>query len=239
MTYYVYRIECPTSMQCYIGVTGDIEARRKTHLKAKCGSSVQTKPGYAMVEQQFRVLFEIEDKHKAWQVEGSLIAKALADESEWQCLNSTNVGRKHTTEARAKMSRSQRERAERPEVRARMSESQRGLKHTIETRAKMSKSHTGRKHSLETKAKMSKSHTGRKHTAESRAKMSKAKRGKKLKPVTAEARANMSKAAAGRKKHLYRCNCCSKVGHSSGAMSRWHGSNCTKGVGPKTLTRLD
>lgn len=70
-----------------------------------------------------------------------------------------------------------------PEAKAKMSEARKGKKHSPETKAKMSRSRKGNtnrlgsKHSPEALAKMSKKATGRKHTPEAKAKIAKAKMG--------------------------------------------------------------
>jgi len=79
-----------------------------------------------------------------------------------KCAEVSARGRKHSEEARAKMS-----------------ESHRGVFPSTETRARMSRSQKGRRHSAESRAKMSEVQKGRTFSDESRARMSASQRGKR------------------------------------------------------------
>ena len=101
-------------------------------------------------------------------------------------LSEASTGRKHTAEARAKMSASRR-----------LCPNFLGRKHTAETLAKMSAAQMGHKTSVETRAKLSAARKlQQSHTAETRAKMSAALKGRQSpflgRKHTAEARAKMS-----------------------------------------------
>ena len=111
---------------------------------------------------------------------------------------SPNRGRKHTPEARAKMSEGQRRnpvnlgRKFSPEHRAKMSAASRGNKSNLgrkrspESIEKTRIATQGRKLSDEQKLHLSKINTGKKHTAESKEKMSQQRRGKTHSPEARE-----------------------------------------------------
>lgn len=111
-------------------------------------------------------------------------------------------GYKHTAEARAKMSTSQRGRPKSAEHRIKIGEALRGKPKSAETRAKTSgeRNHNfGKPPSAETRAKTSAALRGRPKSAEHRAKIGAALRGKKRSPLSVEHRVKLS--AAHRGKH--------------------------------------
>ena len=96
-----------------------------------------------------------------------------------------NRGKKHTVEAKAKMSEIAKNRS--IETRLHMSEAQKGKKHSLEHKEKIGISSMGRKHSDETKAKMKESRAKRLPISdETRFNMSEAQKGKKLSVETKE-----------------------------------------------------
>ncbi len=88
------------------------------------------------------------------------------------------LGKKHSPETKAKISKAQTGKKPSEDTRAKMSKAHIGLKLSEEAKAKISKARTGKKHSAETKAKVSKAHYNTKKSKEARAKMSEKGRGK-------------------------------------------------------------
>ena len=117
--------------------------------------------------------------------------------------NHPMYGKKHSAEARAKMSEAHKGKKLSAETRAKLSEALRGRKFSEEHRAKISEALRGRKLSEEHKAKIGEVGRDRKPSEEARAKMSEAKRGENHpmygKKHSAEARAKMSEAHKGKK----------------------------------------
>jgi group I intron endonuclease len=118
------------------------------------------------------------------------------------------AGRKHTPQARRRMSAAGLGKAKSPEFRRQISEARMGHEVSAETREKISAANLGRRHSEEARQNMSRSKIGKKHSAstiekmrahkitnETRAKMAEALRGK---PKTAEHRAKLSAANIGK-----------------------------------------
>ena len=100
----------------------------------------------------------------------------------------SNLGLKHTSETKAKMSADRKGRTSSPEHRAKISAANKGRKRSPEHCAKLSarmkgnKIHEGYHHSAETRTKIGAASKGRKHTLETREKMSASMKGKKHSP---------------------------------------------------------
>lgn len=99
-----------------------------------------------------------------------------------------NVGRKHSPQARANMSRGQMG-----------NKNCLGHPHSLETRFKMSLSHRGRPKSEQHRAKLSLAHKGIFPSLETRKKMSRIRKGRKLGPQSEEHRAKLRAANLGKR----------------------------------------
>jgi len=104
-------------------------------------------------------------------------------------------GKKHTQEAKDKISKANKGRKMSEEHKEKISKANKGYKHTQEAKDKISKSREGFEHTQETRDKMSKSHKGKKHTQEAKDKIGKASRGR---PKSLETLDKMSKSQKGR-----------------------------------------
>jgi len=107
------------------------------------------------------------------------------------------LGRKSSSETRAKISAAGRNRKHSAETRAKLSITNSGWKHSTETKLKMSilASANNKKRSPEVIARIASANRGKRHTAEARAKISVSSRGRKH---TIEARAKISATSRGR-----------------------------------------
>lgn len=114
------------------------------------------------------------------------------------------LGRKHTEEARKKISEKAMGRKASEETRKRMSERRQNLKrdkpHSLETRMKIAEKARGRIASDETKKKMSEARQGRKLSDSHRAKLAEQSRARAKIPISEETRARMSASAKERAK---------------------------------------
>ena len=164
----------------------------------------------------------------------------IVESKEWANLEPENglngcvPGRKHTYEAKAKMSKPKSD-----ETKAKMSVTHTGKKLSSETRIKIGIASTGRTHSIEAKSKMSKNTKGKTHSDETKSKISIGNTGK---TVSVEAKAKMSitrkgkthsndhrlKIAisnTGKKQLIVVCPYCGKSGGTN-SMTRYHFVNC-------------
>ncbi len=125
-----------------------------------------------------------------------------------------NLGRKHTDETKAKVSKASAARVHSEETKAKISEAHKGKKksksqiekmtqfrHTPEAKEKMSSSRKGRVVSEETRVKMSNARKERKVSDETRAKISAAAKGKPKGPMSEEEKIKRSNTQKGRPSH--------------------------------------
>tara|TARA_R110000796_G_scaffold41179_3_gene102000 strand:+ start:249 stop:938 length:690 start_codon:yes stop_codon:yes gene_type:complete len=225
--HYVYRIDRPSKGEWYIGIRQCKKAPLEDIGYMGSGDRVKRVKRSELVK---TILVQVESWDEAARLERLLVGPEQLKDP--KCLNiaigggtAPMLGRKHTGEAKAKMSAASKGMEHTDEAKAKIGEaskgnqyakgntSRRGIQLTAETKAKLSAANLGKKHTDETKAKMSaaskgnqraKGNTSRrgiKHTDETKAKMSAAKQGKKLAPWTAERRAKVAATWAAKKKN--------------------------------------
>lgn len=135
--------------------------------------------------------------------------RQMSDPANREHLRQLNLGKKHSPEARAKMSEAQKRRSPPSSAtRAKLSKASKGRKRSKETLARMSAAATGKvggfkgkTHTVETKEKLRCANLGKKASAETRKKLSIASRGRKHSP---EARKKMSASQTGNQNTLGR-----------------------------------
>ena len=123
--------------------------------------------------------------------------------------NNPFYGKKHSKEARARISMARKGKTLSAETRAKISAKGKGRKVSEETRARIGRARKGRKHSAETKAKMSGKNNhfyGKKHSEATRKKMRDKRKGKKPnlgKKHSAETREKIGAANKGKNNPFY------------------------------------
>lgn len=220
----IYRITCVPTGKIYIGSAVSFRTRWANHFSSlrrnahknpklqaawnKYGEQAFTFEVFELVLIPF--LLEREqywlDKLKPFGKNGFNIARVAGSNlgiklsyEHREKLRIQHLGKKHTDEAKAKMSKSRTGKKRNPKSIEKMKIAQRGRIVSPEHRAKLSASHTGKKLSEETKRKIGNAHKGRKQSPEAIEKTRLAHLGKKR---SEQARANMSAAKRGHKMDL-------------------------------------
>lgn len=193
----IYAIRNTANGKCYVGSAANLKSRWCQHKHALIKNSHYSKHmqaawnKYGMEVFEFIILEFVESKNLLLEREQYWIEStdSVASGYNIRITASSQLGMKHSQEAKRKMSISRRGRKHSAETRARISAGQIGKNIAAETREKIRIAKLGIKHSSEAREKMSASRTGLKQSAETVAKRIAAQVGKPLSP---EHKANIS-----------------------------------------------
>ncbi len=183
--YYLYKYQNKINTKEYIGITMDVNRRKREHAKKKQSSRLFSKAieKYGIDSFEFKVLAILNDIEEAARTEQGAIIKfnSLAPhgynlragapftvysgritEETKRKLSEINMGKKLSVKTRAKLSAAKLGKKRPPEVGEKISDAQRGITRSVETRARISAASKGRKSwndgipmSSETKEKLS------------------------------------------------------------------------------------
>ncbi len=191
----IYEITNKINGNRYVGSSVDLERRFKQHrslLKREGHCNVHLQRAWNKYDEasfEFSVIFYCAPEMCVAFEQRAI--DAINPEYNFCKVAGSNLGTKHTDEARVKMSVANKGRVVSSEARANMGAAQKGRKHSEETLAKMSLSQRGRKckpFTEEHRKNLSAARTGSKHSAETIAKMSADRKGRKF---SKEWRANL------------------------------------------------
>ncbi len=203
----VYRITNTINGNCYVGSSAkSIRKRWKNHLsnlRRDVHRSAHLQNAFNLYGEdvfQFQILCSV-DPDLCVLFEQMFMDK-LKPEYNLASIAGSNLGYKHSPEARANMSAANKKSMQNPERRAKLSAALFGKKRSLKTRAKISAAVKKQWEDPKQRTKMCETHTGHTHSDETKAKMSVAQKERFKDP---EARAKISRALRGRVRSPEHC----------------------------------